>query len=91
MICQFSLEYVLDGKSFDKIFLRDFVASKVQVLKLVKKPPNSQPSMSLLLRPEEHTFDHFWPEKGRLFLTKTLEDRAAKNCEQIIYVHCLIE
>ena len=53
----------MDGKSFDKIFLRDFVASKVQVLKLVKKPPNSQPSMSLLLRPEEHTLDHFWPKK----------------------------
>ena len=79
MICQFSLEYVLDGKSFDKIFLRDFVASKVQVLKLVKKPPNSQPSMSLLLRPEEHTLDHFWPEKRKTLPYKNIGRSSSKE------------
>ena len=43
------------------------------------------------LRPEEHTLDHFWPEKGRLFLTNTFVEQAAKTCEQIISIHCLIE
>ena len=57
MICQFSLEYVLDGKSFDKIFLRDFVASKVQVLKLVKN-----------LQIHNHQCLSFWDQKNTLLI-----------------------
>jgi len=45
------------------IFSQHFVVPEVKVGCFVKtNSPNSQPSMSLLFRPEEQTFDYFWPE-----------------------------